>query len=330
MHSCGHTPSFAAVTGASGYLGSRIVAQLPRHGIDPLSMTRRLVVDHSPQSTDAIEYHPARPLACRVWERQPNVCVHVAGLAHQHGGRLEDREYFKANFTATLRLARAAKRSGCRHFVFISSVAVYGAGAAGIDESGVTMPDSAYGHSKLMGEKGLRRLADARFAVSILRLGTLFGGQDDPGNVKRLNSQLHESRFHLSGLANQKCLLHVDDAASAICCVAATNPGSEYQIYNLGGASLRMREIVASLRGGANGRRTAIAIHPTLVLGLLAPLSTALPNTKLGRLTMALRKWCNEDTVDSGLFRRRFGTPYSAPLTHQLRVAYRQPERDAA
>lgn len=72
------------------------------------------------------------------------------------------------------RLGEAARAAGVRQLIHISSFSVYG-GAQVISRHTPERPTSAYGRSKLAGDRALRAIADDDLAVTILRLPLIYG-----------------------------------------------------------------------------------------------------------------------------------------------------------
>jgi nucleoside-diphosphate-sugar epimerase len=106
--------------------------------------------------------------------------VHVSGIAHVPYTDSMAEKYMAVNRDLTLEFARAAKNAGARHFIFLSSMIVYGPAApAGstrvISPDTPPAPENAYGQSKLEAETGLFAMADEGFAVSALRVPTVYG-----------------------------------------------------------------------------------------------------------------------------------------------------------
>lgn len=54
-----------------------------------------------------------------------DIVFHLSALVHQMGGASKEK-YEKVNVVQTLELAQKAKESGVKHFVFMSTVKVYG------------------------------------------------------------------------------------------------------------------------------------------------------------------------------------------------------------
>jgi UDP-glucose 4-epimerase len=104
-----------------------------------------------------------------------DVVFHLSALVHQMGGA-SAKEYERVNVTQTLQLAKKAKDSGVRQFVFMSTVKVYGEETKSIyKESTSCHPEDEYGKSKLKAELELQKLENENFKVSIVRTPIVYG-----------------------------------------------------------------------------------------------------------------------------------------------------------
>ncbi len=76
-------------------------------------------------------------------------------------GGASANEYEKINVIQTIELAKKAKESGVKHFVFMSTVKVYGEETnSKYTENTVCNPEDDYGKSKLKAEQELQKLED--------------------------------------------------------------------------------------------------------------------------------------------------------------------------
>ena len=113
-----------------------------------------------------------------------DVVVHLSALVHQMDGA-SCEEYERVNITQTLQLAKKAKESCVKHFVFMSTVAVYGIETGVMNEKSDYTPITEYGKSKLRAEIELQKLENKNFKVSIIRPPIVYG-KNAPGNMKSL------------------------------------------------------------------------------------------------------------------------------------------------
>ena len=104
-----------------------------------------------------------------------DVVIHLSALVHQMRGA-DIKDYEKVNVEQTLDLAKKAKESGVKQFVFMSSVKVYGEESDEVyTEKSICKPQDSYGESKLKAELGLKNMEDADFKVSIVRAPIVYG-----------------------------------------------------------------------------------------------------------------------------------------------------------
>jgi nucleoside-diphosphate-sugar epimerase len=134
------------VTGATGFVGRALCADLSENGFDV----------------------KADDLRQPGWEQRlqgRQVVVHLAGVAHTQG---DDALYEEVNVAASERLAAAAVRAGVRRLVFVSSIKVNGEATPPdrpFRASDAPAPQDAYGRSKWRAEQALARVRGLEVAV---------------------------------------------------------------------------------------------------------------------------------------------------------------------
>jgi len=102
--------------------------------------------------------------------------IHLAALSNDPLGNLKEQLTYDINLEASTRLARLAKESGARRFLFSSSCSMHGAStAATVDETTPVHPITPYGESKIRAEKEISSLAEDSFSPIFLRNGTVYG-----------------------------------------------------------------------------------------------------------------------------------------------------------
>lgn len=90
---------------------------------------------------------------------------------------LPSQEQLEVDLRISTELARDAARSGVSHFVFVSSVHVYGDALSGdVSEVTVPLPSTAYGRSRFEIEQSIRSFASsAGMSVTVIRLTNTYG-----------------------------------------------------------------------------------------------------------------------------------------------------------
>jgi predicted dehydrogenase/nucleoside-diphosphate-sugar epimerase len=205
------------VTGASGKLGSAVVARLLEQGKSVRALVRRI----PDQPVDGVEYCFGQLADSEAVDRAVKGVERVihAGAAMAGGWP----EHLGSTVVGTQNVMDASRRHGVRQVVHISSMSVVDwAGAAGrapLDEGSALEPRAdergAYTRAKLEAEKIVSAAADAGLPCVILRPGQLFGG-----GVALLNGSVARragSRWVFLGDGQLPLpLVYMDDAVDAI------------------------------------------------------------------------------------------------------------------
>lgn len=149
------------ITGASGFIGSNFIKKYEsEYNIIPVCL-----IEESPEELDFTGV---------------DSILHLAALVHQMKGAPEER-YFEINTELTRRLAVKAKEAGVKHFVFYSTVKVYGFDGDlnnhdfVLTENSPCNPNDPYGASKYEAEKLLRALEDENFKIATIRPPMVYG-----------------------------------------------------------------------------------------------------------------------------------------------------------
>ncbi|MGH8139419.1 MAG: NAD-dependent epimerase/dehydratase family protein [Steroidobacteraceae bacterium] len=178
------------VTGATGFIGSQLVATLAARGYAVRAVTRR---GNRRSLPPGVERHEIANLVGTEWAgvlRGADAIVHTAAMAHRaEPGTAEERERIRAvNVEATGELAAAANACGVRRMVLLSSIGVLGAqsGDGAFNASTPPAPHDFYSRTKLESERiAMALAAQGSVEVSIVRPPLVFGPHA-PGNFGRL------------------------------------------------------------------------------------------------------------------------------------------------
>ncbi len=218
------------VTGGSGFLGRRIIANLAREGREVIALSR------SPASDALVAQAGATP-----WRGDltspglslPPVDDVVNAAAHFRlsGPRAP---FFAANVEGVRRLLDAARKAGARRFVHISAAGVVmdaaGSPLRGVDESAPVQLESfsAYIASKAQGEAAVLAASSPDFATVALRPPGIWGRGDVFS--KALPAMLRSRRFGWIDRGEYPyATCHVDNVAEAVgCALRAEARGRPY------------------------------------------------------------------------------------------------------
>ena len=171
------------VTGASGFIGRALVADLAAAG-HPVRAAMRQPADIFARTVEVVAVSDlTRPVEWRALLKDVETVVHLAGIAHA-GPEIAEQAYDRVNRLATAELAETAQRMGVQRLVFASSIrAQCGPVASSVlDETDAPNPTDAYGRSKLAAEQAIRA---SNVPFTILR-PVLIYGPGVKGNLARL------------------------------------------------------------------------------------------------------------------------------------------------
>lgn len=138
-----------------------------------------------------------------------DIVFHLSALVHQMAGARKE-EYEKVNVSQTLALAKKAKESGVKHFVFMSTVKVYGEETEfTYTENTICNPEDEYGKSKLKAELELQKLEDENFKVSIIRTPIIYG-YGVKANIKNLVNLVNKvSLLPFGNIKNKRSMVYI-------------------------------------------------------------------------------------------------------------------------
>lgn len=226
----------ALVTGATGYIGSRLVCALSAAGWPVRACGRRPRPSWMPADVDY------RVLDLAAGPGVSDVCRgvgHVFHLAGASSSLSSQAEMDRANVGATEHLVAAAT-GNVERVIYMSSTSVYGEDdplPLPVSEDAECRPSRGYGKSKWHAEQVLRAAAGSGLGVSVLRPVSVFG----PGNIKLLASAVLDvaierfvgyTRLDVPAEPVEQRLVHIDDVVRACLHVAAdpTTIGGTYNV----------------------------------------------------------------------------------------------------
>lgn len=237
-----------AVTGVAGQLGRAVVERLARLDV-PVRGYDRCAWPAAPVPLVELDLTDVGPGF--EWPSSVSTVLHLAGYREPTeltAGSI--RLLYRANLE-TVAAALAACTDSVRHFVYVSSMAVYGAEAdTPTTEAEPPAPDSLYGVSKLLGEHacGVFRRTHPGCAVTIVRLAQVYGpGSPEHLALYRLIHQgLRGDRLELQCAAElRRDYLYLTDAADALALAVVKGDDG---VYNAGGGGgVAMGELVEAV-----------------------------------------------------------------------------------
>ncbi len=254
------------ITGASGFIGSNFIKKYGKeYNIIPVCLINNKPEDLDYTGVDTI--------------------LHLAALVHQMKGAPEEK-YYEVNTELTRRLATTAKEKGVKHFVFYSTVAVWGTHGYFDHDKVITLdtplnPITPYAKSKYEAENILNELTTENFKISILRPPMVYG-ENCPGNMKRLEKLVDILPVLPFGNdENKRTIVHVNEL------LEETNTIIEYQKEGIfiprDEKDVSIKEILEYIFKEKNKRRILIKL-PKVAIKLLYKIKPRIIESLYGSL----------------------------------------------
>lgn len=163
------------ITGANGFVGKALCLELEKRNFEYGAGVRTAFLANEISYGDIVAQNHWKKIL-----KGFDVVVHLAARVHVVAEKSANplKSFMDINCEATLNLAKAAKKSGVRRFIFISSVKVNGEETFkvpfGADDE--PLPQDPYGVSKLEGERRLMLLHEPQiFEVVVIRPPLIYG-----------------------------------------------------------------------------------------------------------------------------------------------------------
>ncbi|WP_265089797.1 hybrid nucleoside-diphosphate sugar epimerase/sugar transferase [Psychrobacter sp. H7-1] len=186
------------ITGQSSYIAKQccnFIDQYPnKYSVDLISVRDASWKDKSFDSYDAI--------------------IHTAALVHDSTKGATSEQFDQVNYQLTLELAEKAKKEGVKHFIFLSTMSVYGLNTGHITASTPLNPNTSYGQSKAKAEDALKALSSEEFVVTIIRPPMVYG-PNCKGNFKTLYKIANIAPI-FPKVNNQRSAIFIDNLSAFI------------------------------------------------------------------------------------------------------------------
>lgn len=310
------------VTGASGFLGGRLVEVLSNQGTTTRATTRLLSRARDLPGVDWVQCDLGQEAQLRSALCDVDTVFHCAALCGAPGTL---REYEQINVEGTIRLLRLANECGVKNFIYVSSMSVYAAPQnpeSLMDESAALDQRAAergsYTRSKLAAESAVLEYARLhRFPrVIVLRPGTIYG----PG------AKLPVGRFQLPSSTTRPIiaggrrvpagLVYVDDVVEAML-TAASSGVPTGSVYNLADSSdCDQEELARTLQQVSGGRiRPLFAPYPLVWTAMFGvDLLSLVRHRTLGTARYRLQRTLAPMRFECAAARRDLGWQPRVPL----------------
>ena len=226
------------VTGGTGFIGSHLIDRLVQTGHKVLAPIRK---------TSSTTFLPSQGVESREVDlldsgqvteimKGMDVVFHLASIRGRGWG-FEDEEVQKVNVGITENLLKASSARKVLHYIYISSVSVYGRPNGGpIDENHTCSPVTRYGRTKYESERLVKEFHRREgLSTTIIRPVITYGPRDTWGMIPKLITLIDSRKYLTVGNGkNRVHLIYIDDLIRGLMLVM-TNSMVDGQTYILAG-----------------------------------------------------------------------------------------------
>jgi nucleoside-diphosphate-sugar epimerase len=239
------------ITGARGFIGKYLAAELLRQGADVTGLT----VDSSggDDRMSWIKCDITSPATLKGIGKNIDIVFHLAAISNVDASIRDPVITLSTNTFGTANLLEESRISDVKKFVYISSAHVYGVPQyLPVDEAHPVVPREPYAASKIASEQIVQAYANAYgLDYGILRPFNVFGaGQDTSFLIPGVISQaMKDGAIRVGNTDPTRDFLYVDDCVNGFLCVAERGTG----IYNIGsGEDRSIASVVEKIRDLVN------------------------------------------------------------------------------
>lgn len=247
------------VTGCAGFIGSSISKKLIQNkynvfGIDNLSTGKKkkipkevkFIIGNCNDNSSLNKFKKIKFFSI----------IHLAGNVGNETSYNSPLKDCENNILVTLKLLEFAKKTKCKHFIYTSSMSVYGnLSSKPVPENYNCNPKSYYGISKLASENYVKISNNEKFKTTILRLFTVYGPGQNLNNSKQgmisiyLQQIFRNKRLIVKGSRNRiRDFIFIDDLTDLMVKIVG-NKKFFNQTLNVGtGKKHKISEVIKKLK----------------------------------------------------------------------------------
>lgn len=257
------------ITGANGFIGSRLAMHLAGQGHDLKGLVRKTsrLDDLQGIEIDLAEGDITDPVTLVKPMQGIDLVIHTAGAVTDWGSQ----PYFdRQNVEGLQHVFRAAEAAGVRRFVHIGTVAIYGFGRKEVKEDD-PFAESHVGYciSKRKGVEWLRRVAgETKMEITVIHPGNVFGPGDEKFILPYLRLLDRNQFVYVHGGRAWTCPTYIENLVHGIA-LAAFHPAAAGETFNItDGLGMDWRTFTEALYRGIGKRPVKRSVPRPLVYAI--------------------------------------------------------------
>lgn len=302
------------VTGASGFVGERVLRAISEKGWSVVGTSRTgagsLVAANITNLETADELRGNFPF---------DGVIHCAGVAHRLG-TVADEEYERVNVRGTRNVAMLAAEAGTKHFIHLSSVRVYGKHGLKITENDKTNPKDSYSQSKLASEYQAAEIAArSGMALTIIRPAPVIG-EGCKGNFHRLMRAVDRGWFiNVGDGTAQKSIVYVGDVAKACTALIESKKTRDTEVFNLAGEPTTIRQLLELIYRFLGKTPRLREVPSRYLMGALKGMAVLSPRGKFRSAASVLETWLSDDVYSTDSIKETYLFEPAIPIDEAVR-----------
>jgi len=189
------------ITGCAGFIGSTIANRLIHkgfkvYGIDDLSTGK---LKNLPKKLIFIKGKcEQEKVLKKIKNKNIKVILHFAGQSSGEKSFYDPVNDFNRNLLSTVKLLDFYTKNKCEHFIYASSMSVYGDSDRPVSEKSFCNPKAFYGVSKLSSENYIKMYKNKNINYTILRFFNVYGPGQTLDNLRQGIIRIYLSQIYKS------------------------------------------------------------------------------------------------------------------------------------
>jgi nucleoside-diphosphate-sugar epimerase len=219
------------VTGANGKIGKELIKALLKKGdvVRALVKRREQIVELSQGVIPYIGDITSPKELDDACNGVDNV-FHLAGAVSEY--KYTTEELMRTNVDGTRNVLDACEKYGVKHFIFASTIDVYGRKRSEVlTEDSERKPSDRYGYSKMLAEDVVGRYNNT-VPSTILRIAVVYGPGFESSFFKIFKALQDQKVYMIGNGQNHLAIIHIYDVLQAML-LARINEKSKNRIYNV-------------------------------------------------------------------------------------------------